>query len=148
MENDLKNSENFNLLQDKIKDNENPMLDDMIRNNKFDYNYNIFSNNNPGYNNDENDKEINNINDTNKQDRVLLNQFGINNGNEFVSVQDMINKDYQNNNNNYGKEVIKDYKNNAEEVRKITCWQNCKLWIILIVLILIIAGVVLYFIFK
>ena len=108
MENDLKNSENFNLLQDKIKDNENPMLDDMIRNNKFDYNYNIFSNNNPGYNNDENDKEINNINDTNKQDRVLLNQFGINNGNEFVSVQDMINKDYQNNNNNYGKEVIKE----------------------------------------
>ena len=109
MENDLKNSENFNLLQDKIKDNENPMLDDMIRDNKFDYNYNIFSNNNnPGYNNDENDKEINNINDTNKQDRVLLNQFGINNGNEFVSVQDMINKDYQNNNNNYGKEVIKE----------------------------------------
>jgi len=109
MENDLKNSENFNLLQDKIKDNENPMLDDMIRNNKFDYNYNIFSNNNnPGYNNDENDKEINNINDTNKQERVLLNQFGINNGNEFVSVQDMINKDYQNNNNNYGKEVIKE----------------------------------------
>ena len=108
MENDLKNSENFNLLQDKIKDNENPMLDDMIRNNKFDYNYNIFSNNNPGYNNDENDKERNNINDTNKQDRVLLNQFGINNGNEFVSVQDMINKDYQNNNNNYGKEVIKE----------------------------------------
>ena len=108
MENDLKNSENFNLLQDKIKDNENPMLDDMIRNNKFDYNYNIFSNNNPGYNNDENDKEINNINDTNKQDRVLLNQFGINNGNEFISVQDMINKDYQNNNNNYGKEVIKE----------------------------------------
>ena len=108
MENDLKNSENFNLLQDKIKDNENPMLDDMIRNNKFDYNYNIFSNNNPGYNNDENDKEINNINDTNKPDRVLLNQFGINNGNEFVSVQDMINKDYQNNNNNYGKEVIKE----------------------------------------
>jgi hypothetical protein len=108
MENDLKNSENNNLLQDKIKDNENPMLDDMIRNNKFDYNYNIFSNNNPGYNNDENDKEINNINDTNKQDRVLLNQFGINNGNEFVSVQDMINKDYQNNNNNYGKEVIKE----------------------------------------
>jgi hypothetical protein len=108
MENDLKNSENFNLLQDKIKDNENPMIDDMIRNNKFDYNYNIFSNNNPGYNNDENDKEINNINDTNKQDRVLLNQFGINNGNEFVSVQDMINKDYQNNNNNYGKEVIKE----------------------------------------
>ena len=108
MENDLKNSENFNLLQDKIKDNENPMLDDMIRNNKFDYNYNIFSNNNPGYNNDENDKEINNINDTNKQDRVLLNQFGINNGNELVSVQDMINKDYQNNNNNYGKEVIKE----------------------------------------
>ena len=108
MENDLKNSENFNLLQDKIKDNENPMLDDMIRNNKFDYNYNIFSNNNPGYNNDENDKEINNINDTNKQDRVLLNQYGINNGNEFVSVQDMINKDYQNNNNNYGKEVIKE----------------------------------------
>ena len=108
MENDLKNSENFNLLQDKIKDNENPMLDDMIINNKFDYNYNIFSNNNPGYNNDENDKEINNINDTNKQDRVLLNQFGINNGNEFVSVQDMINKDYQNNNNNYGKEVIKE----------------------------------------
>ena len=108
MENDLKNSENFNLLQDKIKDNENPMLDDMIRNNKFDYNYNIFSNNNPGYNNDENDKEINNINNTNKQDRALLNQFGINNGNEFVSVQDMINKDYQNNNNNYGKEVIKE----------------------------------------
>ena len=108
MENDLKNSENFNFLQDKIKDNENPMLDDMIRNNKFDYNYNIFSNNNPGYNNDENDKEINNINDTNKQDRVLLNQYGINNGNEFVSVQDMINKDYQNNNNNYGKEVIKE----------------------------------------
>ena len=108
MENDLKNSENFNLLQDKIKDNENPMIDDMIRNNKFDYNYNIFSNNNPGYNNDENDKEINNINNTNKQDRALLNQFGINNGNEFVSVQDMINKDYQNNNNNYGKEVIKE----------------------------------------
>ena len=108
MENDLKNSENFNLLQDKIKDNENPKLDDEIRNNNFDYNYNIFSNNNPGYNNDENDKEINNINDTNKQDRVLLNQFGINNGNEFVSVQDMINKDYQNNNNNYGKEVIKE----------------------------------------
>ena len=38
----------------------------------------------------------------------ILNQFGINNGNEFVSVQDMINKDYQNNNNNYGKEVIKE----------------------------------------
>lgn len=46
------------------------------------------------------------------------------------------------------KDASKDYKNNAEEVRKITCWQNCKLWIILIVLILIIAGVVLYFIFK
>jgi len=46
------------------------------------------------------------------------------------------------------KDASKDYKNNAEEVRKITCWQNCKLWIILIVIILIIAGVVLYFIFK
>jgi len=46
------------------------------------------------------------------------------------------------------KDASKDYKNNAEEVRKITCWQNCKLWIILIIIILIIAGVVLYFIFK
>ena len=46
------------------------------------------------------------------------------------------------------KDASKDYQNNAKEVRKITCWQNCKLWIILIVLILIIAGVVLYFIFK
>ena len=46
------------------------------------------------------------------------------------------------------KDASKEYEKNADEIKKITCWQNIKLWIILIVIILAIVGVVLYFIFE
>ena len=36
------------------------------------------------------------------------------------------------------KESSQDYKNNAVEIRKITWWQNFKLWIIIIAIILVI----------
>ena len=46
------------------------------------------------------------------------------------------------------KEATKEYENSAKEVRKLTCWLNFKMWIILILIILIIVGVILFFIFK
>ena len=46
------------------------------------------------------------------------------------------------------KDASHEYQNNANEIRKITCWQNFKLWIIIIVIVLIILGVILFFILK
>ena len=46
------------------------------------------------------------------------------------------------------KESSQDYKNNAVEIRKITWWQNFKLWIILIAIVLVVLGIILFFIFK
>ena len=46
------------------------------------------------------------------------------------------------------KDASKDYKNNAEEIRKITCWRNFKLWIIIIFIILVLVGFALFFILK
>ena len=46
------------------------------------------------------------------------------------------------------KDASQEYNNNAQEIRKITWWQNFKLWIILILLVLIIAGIILFFVFK
>lgn len=46
------------------------------------------------------------------------------------------------------KEASKDYKDNAQEIKKITCWQNFKLWIILIGICLLVVGLILFFIFK
>ena len=41
------------------------------------------------------------------------------------------------------KEASHDYKSNSDEIRKITCWQNFKLWIILILVVLIFIGIIL-----
>ena len=46
------------------------------------------------------------------------------------------------------KDASQEYNNNAQEVRRITCWQNFKLWIILILVVLIVVGFILFFIFK
>ena len=46
------------------------------------------------------------------------------------------------------KAASKEYKENADEIRKITWWQNVKMWIILISIILVIVGIILYFVLK
>jgi preprotein translocase subunit SecE len=46
------------------------------------------------------------------------------------------------------KDASKEYQNNAQEIRKITWWQNFKLWLILIAIILVVVGIILYFILK
>ena len=46
------------------------------------------------------------------------------------------------------KDASQEYQNNANEIRKITCWENVKLWIIITVIVLVILGVILFFIFK
>ena len=46
------------------------------------------------------------------------------------------------------KDASQEYKNNANEIRKITWWQNFKLWIILIAIVLVVLGIILFFIFK
>ena len=46
------------------------------------------------------------------------------------------------------KDASKEYQNNAQEIRKITWWQNFKLWLILIAIILVVVGIVLYFTLK
>lgn len=40
------------------------------------------------------------------------------------------------------KEATKEYKNTSEEVKRIACWKNCKLWVILITIILLILSVI------
>jgi nitrogen fixation/metabolism regulation signal transduction histidine kinase len=46
------------------------------------------------------------------------------------------------------KDASKDYEKNSEELKRITCWQNFKLWIILIIIVLLLVGFILYFIFS
>ena len=46
------------------------------------------------------------------------------------------------------KDASKDYEKNSEELKRITCWQNFKLWIILIIIVLLVVGFILYFIFS
>jgi len=46
------------------------------------------------------------------------------------------------------KEASHDYKSNSDEIRKITWWQNFKLWIILILVVLIFIGIILYIVFN
>ena len=41
------------------------------------------------------------------------------------------------------KEASHDYKSNSDEIRKITWWQNFKLWIILILVVLLFIGIIL-----
>ena len=46
------------------------------------------------------------------------------------------------------KDASKNFKDNSQELKSITWWQNFKLWIILILVILIVVGIVLFFVFK
>ena len=46
------------------------------------------------------------------------------------------------------KDASQEYQNNAQEIRKITWWQNFKLWIIIIAIVLVILGIILIIIFK
>ena len=46
------------------------------------------------------------------------------------------------------KDASKDYEKNSEELKRITCWQNFKLWIILIIIVLLLVGFILFLIFK
>ena len=46
------------------------------------------------------------------------------------------------------KEASHDYKSNSDEIRKITWWQNFKLWIILILVVLIFIGIILFIVLN
>ena len=46
------------------------------------------------------------------------------------------------------KDASEDYKDKAEEVRKISCWKNFKLWILIIFIILVCLGFILFLILK
>jgi len=46
------------------------------------------------------------------------------------------------------KEASHDYKSNSDEIRKITWWQNFKLWIILILVVLLFIGIILIIVFN
>lgn len=46
------------------------------------------------------------------------------------------------------KEASNDFKDNSHEIKRITCWQNSKLVILLIIMILIIVGIFLLMIFN
>ena len=73
-----------------------------------------------------------------------------------VDVKDNINKMVQNiddvnelqEKSDALKDASKDYHDNAQEVKQITWWQNFKIRIILILIILIVLGLILFAIFK
>ena len=45
------------------------------------------------------------------------------------------------------KEATEQYKNTSEEVKNITCWKNCKMWIILIaIIVVLLAGIIIFFV--
>ena len=46
------------------------------------------------------------------------------------------------------KDASKDFHDNSKDLKRITCWANFKIWIILILIILIVVGIVLFIIFK
>ena len=46
------------------------------------------------------------------------------------------------------KDASKDFHDNSKDLKRITWWQNFKIWIILILIILIVVGIVLFIIFK
>ena len=94
-----KNNSNLPILKEKIINNENPILENMIDNNfsnNIKDNFN-FRNDNREEIKEENNKIIKNDNGGNKE---IYNQFEVDMGNNFVSVENMIkvNQNIQNNN--------------------------------------------------
>ena len=84
-----KNNSNLPILEEKIIDNENPMLENMINSNfsnNLKDNFNIRNDNKV-----ENEKENNNIIRNDNQGNVAIyNQYGVNMGNNIISVENMI----------------------------------------------------------
>ena len=99
------NNSNLPILEEKIIDNENPMLENVINSN---FNNNLKDNFNIKNDNKEENKEENNniIASDNQGNAAIYNQFGVNMGNNFVSVENMIkvNQDIPNNNTENKKE--------------------------------------------
>ena len=46
------------------------------------------------------------------------------------------------------KDASKEYEKSSKEIKRFTCWLNFKYWIILAAIILVILGIILYFILK
>ena len=115
IEEDNKNNSNLPILGEKIINNENPMLENMINSN---YSNNVKDNFNlPNDNNNNNENEDinhnNSINVNNGGNIAVYNQYGVNMGNDFVSVENMIkiNQNLPNEN----KEIKKDDEKNDED---------------------------------
>lgn len=106
-----KNSSKRQSSEEKIVSNHNPKLANIMNSN---YNYNQF-NNNYGYpisNKIENDNEKNENNYNNEEQKYNQNLFGINNMNDYISVQNLIDigQPFPNNN-----EIREENKSNKEE---------------------------------
>ena len=99
------NKNSFPKLQEDIIKNSsnNQMLDDIIQSNN---NYNI-------PNNSEKEEEKNELRKNEEENRNFLNKYGINNGNEFIPVEQMINQNFQQN--NIEPEEIKEEKEGDNE---------------------------------
>ena len=114
IEEDNKNNSNLPILGEKIINNENPMLENMINSN---YSNNVKDNFNlPNDNNNNENEDINHnnsINVNNGGNIAAYNQYGVNMGNDFVSVGNMIkiNQNLPNEN----KEIKKDDEKNDED---------------------------------
>ena len=112
-ENENKNNSNLPILEEKIIDNENPMLENMINSNfsnNIKDNFNIINDNKV-----ENEKENNNIiRDDNQGNAAIYNQFGVNMGNNFVSVENMIKVNQSNPNDNIENKKDEEIKEEEE----------------------------------
>ena len=112
-ENENKNNSNLPILEEKIIDNENPMLENMINSNfsnNIKDNFNISNDNKV-----ENEKENNNIiRDDNQGNAAIYNQFGVNMGNNFVSVENMIKVNQSNPNDNIENKKDEEIKEEEE----------------------------------
>lgn len=82
------NKNQLPMLEDNIKENQKPMLENIIKGNN---DYNI-----PLNNEYQKEEDKNKISNDNKEKEINLNNFGVKNKTKLISVEEMINKNFQN----------------------------------------------------
>ena len=82
------NKNQLPMLEDNIKENQKPMLENIIKGNN---DYNI-----PLNNEYQKEEDKNKISNDDKEKEINLNNFGVKNKTKLISVEEMINKNFQN----------------------------------------------------